>query len=166
MFIFQKEKTWYAPLVESRSRIKYSVAPGSVGALSRQWNGWRGMQNRFRRQSERFQRQPERERFLARQQLGEVYEQVESRQSFCFLPSKVFSFPHCSTVRFFFSKFSNLFFQPQSIRPTSANFSAISSNCLLERSLASHATEIINLSVSKRRIQSEIFSILLSCLEK
>src|SRR3990167_1190716 len=68
--------------------------------------------------------------------------------------------------RFFFFGFSRLFLQPPSIRPTSSSLSAISSNCLFEMSLASHATEMINFNVSKRKMHLEIFAVFSSFLEK
>lgn len=61
-------------------------------------------------------------------------------------------------VRFFFSGFSKLFFQPPNILPISSNLSAISSYCLWEISFASHATEIKNLRISKIYLSFLFFS--------
>jgi len=63
-------------------------------------------------------------------------------------------------VGFFFGGFSRVFLQPPNILPTSSNFNAIPSHCLLEISFASQVMEIKNLSVSKSRIHSAIFSCL------
>ena len=59
--------------------------------------------------------------------------------------------------RFFFSGLFRFFFQPPNIFPTSSSFKATSSQCLLEISFPSHATETRNFNVSKTIMHSEIF---------
>ena len=60
--------------------------------LGGQWRGWRGAQNRPRRQPERLQLETQRRWFVVERQLDESEQQVESRQ-WVRLPSpKVFSF--------------------------------------------------------------------------
>lgn len=64
--------------------------------------------------------------------------------------------------RFFFSGLFRFFFQPPNILPISSSFEPTSSQCLLDISFPSHATEIRNFKVSKIMMHSEIFCILSS----
>ncbi|OGF49105.1 hypothetical protein A3I36_04665 [Candidatus Giovannonibacteria bacterium RIFCSPLOWO2_02_FULL_45_28] len=51
----KKETTWCVALAELCSQIKYSPISPPYGGLGGQWRGWRGAQNRPRRQPERLQ---------------------------------------------------------------------------------------------------------------